>query len=216
MLGPVGVEVVEQPAGLVLLDVEAGEPQQPPASGGRRRRPWAARARDVPSSSRVDLELLDVEAQVVEAPDLLVDPVALAGVDDHGGLELVPQPSVAPHDGLRGERGLDGLVQHVAGLEVEQLAEDVDVRDLEVVVALPVGQPLAQLAGLGVDEVRRERAGVPPEQRVGQRAVLPGEAHQVQPDEQQGQRVEQPVGGVRPQRLGEQGAVGQARTAGAG
>ena len=67
-------------------------------------------------------------------------------------------------------------MQHAAGLEVEQLAEDVDAGDVEVVLALPVGELLVQLAGLGVDEVRRERAGVTPEQRVGQGAVLPEEA----------------------------------------
>ena len=66
------------------------------------------------------------------------------------------------------------------------------VGDLEVVRALPVGQPRVQLAGLGVDEVGGERAGVAAEQRVRQRAVAPVEAGQVQPDEQPGQRVEQP------------------------
>ena len=81
--------------------------------------------------------------------------------------------------------------------------------DVEVVLALAVGELVVQLAGLGVDEVRRERAGVAPEQRVGQRAVPPEEAGEVQPDEQQRQRVEQPRRGVRPQGLREQRAVGQ-------
>ena len=74
--------------------------------------------------------------------------------------------------------------------------------------ALAVGQPRVQLAGLGVDEVGGQRAGVAAEQRVRQRAVAPEEPGEVQPDEQAGQRVEQPdpqLGQVAP---GEQRAVG--------
>ena len=48
-----------------------------------------------------------------------------------------------------------------------------------------------QLGGLGVDQVRRQRAGVEQEQRVRQRAVAPHEAGQVQPGEQLDHRVEQ-------------------------
>ena len=54
----------------------------------------------------------------------------------------------------------------------------------------PAAERLVQLAGLGVDEVRRELAGAAPEQHVGQRHVAPEEPGQVQPDEQHDQRVE--------------------------
>ena len=82
-------------------------------------------------------------------------------------------------------------------LQVEQLAGDVLGRDLDVVLALPGGQPRVQLAGLGVDQVGGERAGVAAEQRVRQRAVAPVETGEVQADEQPGQRVEQPGPQVR-------------------
>ena len=75
--------------------------------------------------------------------------------------------------------------------------------------ALAVGQLRVQRAGLGVDEVGRERAGVTPEQRVGQRHVAPEEAAQVHPDEQRGERVEQAVHRVGAQRVGEQRPVRQ-------
>ena len=100
-------------------------------------------------------------------------------------------------------------LEEAAGLEVHQLAGDVDAGDLEVVLALPVGQRLVQLAGLGVDEVCRERAGVAAEQGVGQGHVAPPEADEVQPDQQHGEGVDQPGRGVRAQRLAEQRAVGQ-------
>ncbi len=66
-----------------------------------------------------------------------------------------------------------------------------------------------QLAGLGIHEVGRERPGVPSEQGVRQRDVAPVEAPQVQPDEQNGERVDQPRRGVLTQRLREQGPIGQ-------
>ena len=70
------VEVVEQPPGLVLLYVEAGEAQQPAAvvAGvddlGIELDPAAIVVRD-------ERELGDVEAKVVEPAHPLVDPVAL-------------------------------------------------------------------------------------------------------------------------------------------
>ena len=65
------------------------------------------------------------------------------------------------------------------------------------------------VAGLGVDEVGGEGAGVPPEQGVGQRAVAPGEAGEVQPHDQHRERVDEPGRRVGTQRGGEQRAVGQ-------
>jgi hypothetical protein len=43
----------------------------------------------------LDLELLDVEPQLVEPPGPLLDAVPLAGVDDLGPGQLVPQVGVA-------------------------------------------------------------------------------------------------------------------------
>jgi hypothetical protein len=88
------------------------------------------------------------------------------------------------------------LLEEAAGLEVHQLTGDVDPGDLEVVLALPVAEPASQLAGLGVDEVCRERPGIAPEQGVGQRDVAPPEPGQVQPHEQDGEGVDEAGGGV--------------------
>jgi hypothetical protein len=100
-------------------------------------------------------------------------------------------------------------VQQLGGLQVEALAEDVQPEDLDVLAALPLGQLRVEVAGLGVHQVRRERARVPPEQRVGQRAVAPGEAGQVHPDDQRDQRVEQPVERLGPQHVREERPVRQ-------
>ena len=50
--------------------------------------------------------------------------------------------------------------------------------------SLTVREARVQLAGLGVDEVGRERAGVAAEERVRERAVAPEEAAEVEADEQ--------------------------------
>ena len=81
--------------------------------------------------------------------------------------------------------------------------------DGDVVLPQPVAHVLVQLAGLGVHEVGRERAGVATEQHVGQRDVAPVEAGEVQPDQQHDDRVDQRghVLGVHP--AAEEAAVGQ-------
>ena len=106
--------------------------------------------------------------------------------------------------------GVDPALEAAAGLEVHDLAGDVRARDVEVVRALTGGEAaLVQLAGLGVDEVRGEGAGVAAEEGVRQRHVAPEEADVVQAHEQHRERVDQAVGGVGPQHLREQRAVGE-------
>ena len=101
------------------------------------------------------------------------------------------------------------LVEAAAGGEVEQFAGDVDPGDLEVVLALPVREAVVELAGLGIDEVRGERAGIPAEQGVGERDVAPEEADDVQAHEQRGEGVDEPGRGVRSQGLRVQRPVGE-------
>ena len=93
----VGVEVVEQPAGLVLLDVQPGQPQQPAAvvAGVDDLR---LELHGAPVDVGDDIQLGDVEAEVVEAADPLVDAVALAGVEGLRPEQLVPQRRVALDD----------------------------------------------------------------------------------------------------------------------
>jgi hypothetical protein len=75
--------------------------------------------------------------------------------------------------------------------DVEQLAVEVRLRELEVVRALALGELFVQLRGLRVDQVRRQLPGVAAKERVRERAVAPEEPGQVQAHEQLRERVEQ-------------------------
>ena len=208
--GAVGVEVVEQPAGLVLLDVQPGEAQQPPrvvAGVDDLGLDLDGRAVDVGG----DGQLVDVEAELVEPPDPLVDPPPLAA------LEATPRRSARPTARGSGRRSARTIVDRV---DVLARAARRPRRSISSPAMLtraisrscsrwPSDSVCVQLAGLGVHEVGGERAGVAAEQGVGQRDVAPVEAGQVQPDQQHGQGVDQPGRGVRAQRLAEQRAVGQ-------
>ena len=82
--------------------------------------------------------------------------------------------------------------------------------DLEVVLALAVREAaVVELAGLGIDQVGGEGAGVAAEQGVRQRHVAPEEADDVQPREQHGEGVDEPGRRVGAQRLRVEGAVGE-------
>ena len=63
------------------------------------------------------------------------------------------------------------------------------------------------LTGLRVNQVGLQRSRVEPEKRVGQGAVPPEEAGQVQPDQQFHQGIEQPVGRLAAPGIGEQRPV---------
>ena len=106
--------------------------------------------------------------------------------------------------------GSTSVVEPSAGFQVEQFAGDVDAGDLEVVLALAVGEAaVVELAGLRVDEVGGEGARVPAEQGVRERHVAPEEADDVQPGEQHRERVDETGRGIRAQRLRVEGAVGE-------
>jgi len=94
-----------------------------------------------------------------------------------------------------------------AGLQVAEVAEQVGPGDDQVVLSLPGGQRVMQLAGLGVDEVRGERPRIAAEQRVRQRHVAPEEAGDVQPREQHHHGVDQAADRVLLHTRGEQRAV---------
>jgi hypothetical protein len=160
-------EVVEQPARLVVLDGHARECLQLAAV--------VAELDDLGLDADLvavevgdDVELVDVEAEVVEALDPTLDAPHLVDAELLLTGELGPQCVVllaqARDDGEAVDLGGDGA----AGLEVHQLGEDVLAADGDVVVAHPVADLVVELAGLGVDQVGREAAGVAPEQHVGQ------------------------------------------------
>ncbi len=122
--------------------------------------------------------------------------------------QLLPQPGV-PARQLRGHlQRVHVRAEQLARLQVEQLAVDPLLRQVQVVGPLARGQRGVPLARFRVHQVGLERARVVPEQRVRQRAVTPEEPGQVQPHQQLGQRVEQPVGGGTAAGAGEHSPVG--------
>nr|RZI35762.1 hypothetical protein BJQ95_01856 [Cryobacterium sp. SO1] len=206
---PVGVEVVQQPTGLVLFSVETGQAQQSALV--------VARVDDLGLDAHrravlvgLDREFLDIEAEMVEAFDAFGDAPALTAGERLGAGELLPQQPVGRDDAVAHVDRVELVGDAAAGLEVHQLAGDVHPGDFQIVLALAVGQAAGvELPGFGVDEVRGEGSGVTAEERVRQRHVAPEQADHVHSHEQQGQRVDQAGGGVWPQGLGVQRPIGQ-------
>jgi hypothetical protein len=126
----------------------------------------------VPVRGGDELDLVGVEAELVEPVQPLGDPAPLIpGIQDLLAGELLPQGLVARAQLLGDLERVDVVRQPLAGLQVEQLARYPLGGQLDVVPALPVGQGRVPLAGLRVDQVRLQRARVVAVQRVGQRAV---------------------------------------------
>ena len=195
--------VVEQPARLVLARVDPGPQEQLPGVVTGFRDP-GPQPQLVPLPGADQLDLLGVEAELVEPVQALGDPVTLLlGAQDLLAGQLLPQRLIPPLELLGDLERVDVGREQLARLQVEQFAADPLGGQLHVITALPVGQGRVLLAGLRVDQVGLQLARVVPEQRVGQRAVAPEEPGQVQPDQQFHQRVQQPVGGLHAPRVGE-------------
>jgi hypothetical protein len=206
--GPERGDVVQQPAGLVLARVDPGAQEQLTAVLAGFGHPGPD-PQPVPGRGTDQLDLLGVEAELVEPPQPLGDAVPLlVRAQDLLPGQLLPQRGVPAAQLLGDVQRVDVGRQQLARLQVEQLAKDPLRGQFQVVVPLPGGQLRVLLAGLRVDQVGLQRAGVVPEQRVGQRAVAPEEPGQVQPDQQLDQRVQQPVGRLAAAWPGEHGPVG--------
>ena len=124
---------------------------------------------DPPIGPRLQLDLADREAQLVEAPDVGLDGEAVARLDLDLAEELPPEERVPPANRLR---SIDLLV-HRLGMslerrEVGQAEGDVLHEHVEVIGPLSVRQLRVDFARLGVDEVRGECVAVAPEERVGE------------------------------------------------
>ena len=163
-MGGERIEVVEQPTGLVLLDVESREALSRrwwcPASTTLAGCGWSHR----PVGD--DVQLVDVEAEAVEPGDPLFDALHLVGREVLDGGELGPQSVVPALESFDELVRVDLVAHEAAGLEIQRLGEQVAGRRVEIVGALTVAELLVQLSGLGVDQVRRELAGRASEQRV--------------------------------------------------
>ena len=118
--------------------------------------------------------------------------IALVGSKGDLADQLRPEPVVAPAKLLS---GLDRVhvVHEPLGGDVEQLADDVLLGDHHVLGALPVAELRVELAGLGVDDVGAQRSRIASEERVGQRAVAPEEAGDVESHEQVHEAVEEAI-----------------------
>ena len=199
--GPVLAQVVHEDPGLALEGPDPGQPLElagvEPA--GRDGDPQPELAGSV---ARLELDLVDREAEIVEPADPGRDREPVVGAELDLGVELVPQPAVArPHALGGGDRLVELVGPLVVDREVRQPEGHVLDEDLEVVRALAVGQRGMDLARLGVDEVGLDLVAVAPEERVGERAVAPVDAAPMEVDEQRRHRVEQPVAvGLRPGR----------------
>ena len=207
-LGAEPGEIVEHPPRLALLGAQAGEHQQAVAVVARLDDPWVE---PQPEAAVLgdQLDLLDVEAELVQPVETLLDPVALVGSDQLLVGQLVPERLVAA---LQLDRRLDRvevLGQADLGVDVEELADHVLGRDRQVVQSLAGRELRLQLAGLRVDEIGGERARVTPEERVRERAVAPEEAGEMQADEQLGERADERRAQARDRAAGEQRSVGK-------
>ena len=122
----------------------------------------------------------------MQPSDRALHPVAVGERENRFTVQGFPQRLVPPADvdgfGDQGRTQLRGPVQ--PGRQIVEARRDVLDQDVDVELALPVGQLRMHLAGLGVDEPRLQHLPVAGEQGVGQRAVAPEDAVAVQLDEQ--------------------------------
>ena len=149
-------------------------------------------------------QVVDLEAQFVEAADVLGDPVLLVGADGGLGGHLPPEGPVAGGDVLSRGRGRRGRVRCPLRGEVGHAPGHVLHHQLDVVLTLPVGQRGVQAGGLGVHHGHLDRAGVVAVEDVGQRAVAPVAAEQVELHQEAGQGVEHLVAPLPEAPAGEQ------------
>ena len=193
---------------MVLLDVEASEPHEPArvvscidnlGLDGERRA----------VADLLHVDLADVEAHVVEFPHARGDVHGDVRREGLGLREGVPQLLVARGYTFGDLGRLDVLVKILARLKVVELPGDVHDGHLDVVAALAIGKRAVEVSRLRIHEIRRKLGGIASEQGVGQRHITPVEAGQVQPDKEDGERVDEALEGSLAQVLAEERAVGE-------
>ena len=184
-------EVVKEAPGLVLLDREPGQRAQGPDVIAGIHHPRIEPQAVAPLLGQ-HLDLLDRESEGVELADPLLHPVTLVGREAHLLGELPPEAAITSLHLLGGRQRVEAVVDPLRG-EVEQLAGQVLAGHHEVMGSLPIAELGVELAGLGVDDVGGEISRIQAEEGVGERAVTPEEAHDVQAHQQVDQGVQQPV-----------------------
>ena len=196
----VGVEVVKQPTGLVLLGIEPGEAQQATLVVPGIHDLWL----DAHLGAGViglDGQLFDIKAEFVESLYPLVDAPAFGGGEGFGSGELDPEGAIGRDDAIRHLNRIDFLVKASTGSEVEELPGNIDARDLQVIFALAVRETVIELTRFGIHEIGGKRSGVTAEERVGERDIAPEEADHVQSHQKHGERIDGAGRSLWPQRL---------------
>ena len=192
------MQVVQQEPRLALEGDEAGQTLElarvESAVGDRDLEPDDVLA----VAGRLERDLVDREAQLVEPADPGADRVSVVGGQLGLQVELVPDRRVAGANGLGGlDRVVRGALATLHRPKVRQAERDVLDEDVEVVFPLPVRQRRVDLARLGVDEEGLDLVAVTTEERVGERAIAPEHAGSMEVHQEPRHRVEQPVA-VRP------------------
>ncbi len=174
-----GGDVVEQDDRLTLPCLDAGELAQPSrvvvTTGHRDAQAQVSGA----VLARLEDDLVDDVAELVDGTQTLVDAIALVGMHGDVPMQHIPEPVVA----VAQTPGRLEVVVHlihrpaVEHSQVGKVTGDVLDGDSQVGLALAVGQLLMDLAGLAVNEVGLQSLAVAHQQRVGERAVTPEEAH---------------------------------------
>ena len=202
------VKVVEQSPSLVLLHIEAGQTHE---LAGRIPGIDHARPHQHVGAVRggLHLKLIHVEAELVELVDALLDLPHFVRIEGIDVGERAPQRMVAVHQPVADFDFVHIAREQLAGAQIHQLADDIRVRQVDIIFALTFGEVRMQIAGFGVHKERRVRVGITQEQHVGQRDIAPVEAGQMQPDHKHGEGVNQPFRGIGAQVPREQRAVRQ-------
>ena len=206
--GAVGVQIVEQTAGLVLLHVKTGQSQQL-AVGVAGVHHARTHQHALAVLGGLHFQLVHVEAQFVELVDALFDLPHLVRAELVGVGQRAPQRMVAVHQAVSDFDFVHVARQQCAGRQIHQFADDVRTGQIHIVFTLAFGEVHLQIAGFGVHQERGESVGVTQEQHVRQGHIAPIEAGQVQTHHQHGKRVDESFGGVGTQVAGEQRAVRQ-------
>ena len=191
----VGVQIVEQSTGLVLLHVKTRQPQQL-AIGVAGIHHARTHQHALAVLGGLHFQLVHVETEIVELVDTLLDLPHLVRAELVGVRQRAPQRVVTLHQTVADFDLIRVARQQRAGSQIHQFADDVRTGQIHIVFALAFGQIDLQVAGFGVHQERGEGVGVAQEQHVRQGHIAPIEAGQVQAHHQHGQGVDKPFGGV--------------------
>ena len=165
--GAIPADVVQHAAGLVLARLQTGQRLQALAVEAVLDHPRdEAQLRTVGRGE--ELQFGGVEAELVHPLQSVVDAERLVGGELVGAGQLGPQLLVRRLDCQRGRDRVDTVGQQTSGLEVLEITRDVLRGDRQVVSSLPVRQRRVVLAGLDIDDVGTQRAGIAAEQCVRQ------------------------------------------------